>query len=283
MTLSKREQILLSILLIFGIFAAGYYWVFQPMWNQHLDLQTKQLDLQTQYDEIMAEIDQIDDLNAQANELSTAIAQRTVKYFPSIIQEQLLLTMNKIANNNEIVTSDESYSLQVSFDHPDWQAGANEDQNQSDDRLDVIASRYQAIESGEEIAPTEEAAAPERSEEEQVLALAAVDSISSMSMNVRFPATYEQAMAWLSSVEGLDRSILCRSIDLAGSNENTGDGLPIDNPEQAPAEAPDNDARLLDCSFDLQFIAIPKLVAQDNDYENWPLQRAYGKMDPFTS
>jgi Asp-tRNA(Asn)/Glu-tRNA(Gln) amidotransferase C subunit len=51
------------------------------MWNQHLDLQTKQLDLQTQYDEIMAEIDQIDDLNAQANELSTAIASGRLNTF----------------------------------------------------------------------------------------------------------------------------------------------------------------------------------------------------------
>lgn len=279
MTLSRREQILLSILLIFGILAAGYYWVFQPMWNQHLDLQMQHQELQAQYDGIMAEIGQIDSLKSQASELSATIAQRTQRYFPSIIQEQLLLTMNKLANDNEISTTDESYSMEVSFDYPEWQSDANNGQNLSAESLAVIASRYQTMESGQAAAPAAQEAAPELTDEEKALALAAVDSISSMMMNVRFPATYEQAMSWLSSVEGLQRSILCRSIDLAGGDETTGDGLPTENPEEAPAAT----ERLLDCSFDLQFVALPKLVEQDPDYTNWPLQRAYGKTDPFTS
>jgi len=278
MKLSTREQVLLAVLAIIGLLAAGFYLVYTPLSNTHAQLLTQRDEVQLSYDEAMAKIATLDKTKTEVANLSATVVERTKVYFPSIIQEKLMLILNTLYSESDVQVSDEAFTLMVTHDlprAPDQAAAENPD------HLAVIVREYNAAATpgGAAAAETAKPAEAAPAEAEAAAMQAAVTSIDSMNLNVSFTATYAQAIDWMSQVEALDRSVQFQSLTLT----------PGDATEQTITDAAGNPVTvavpngLLDCNFSLAFNAIPKLVTQDEEYELWDLTGPYGKEDPFAA
>jgi type IV pilus assembly protein PilO len=268
MKLSRREQILLAALLIIGLLAAGFYLVYQPMALKHDELVAQKTERQSEYDKKLAEIAQVEPLKADINTLSGEINGRTGKFFPSIIQEQIMLLMNTLYDDSDVSVNSETFISNVGLSYPRPPSPPRTTNDAPD--LTQISSEYAQVAAGQLVeaeAPTEEAAGA--AENDLNAADAAVRSVQSLGQNVAFNATYAQAIDLISRIESLNRSIQVRNLVMSVAETATAEG-------EAPVQA-----GLLDCTFDLVFNAIPKLTAQDSAYEAWDLTGDYGKGDPF--
>jgi type IV pilus assembly protein PilO len=282
MKLSPREQLLLTILIVLALLAGGYYLVYLPLSETHNQLQTEREDLQLQYDETMARIASIDRTKAELNDLAARVNERTKVYFPSIIQEKLMLTLNPLYAASDVTVKNETFTLDVGHDLA--QAPA-ETKTEDPNSLKALATAYNAALSGQaapaaqttEAQPADEAA-QKQSEEEAAAQKAAVTSIESMNLNLTCSGTYIQMTDLMRYIENLNRKVQFESLSLTKSDSTQ--VVTTDAAGNQVAATISNNR--LDCSFTLSFHAIPKLVTQDQEYEAWELMGSYGKADPFT-
>lgn len=279
MKLSVREQFLLAILAIIALLAVGYYLVYLPMWETHESLVVQRDEVQMTYDETMAKIASLDKMKSEVATLSAQVNERTQVYYPSIIQEKLMLTLNDLYSESDVAVSDEAFTLMVTHDLPraPGQAPA-----ENPDSLGVIVREYTAALGGavaEPVAEGEAAPAAPAGDENTAAMQAAVTSIDSMNLNVTFQATYAQAIDWMRLVEEQDRSVQFQSLSLT-PGDATEQTITDENGNPVTVAVPNG---LLDCNFSLAFNAIPKLVTQDEEYEAWELTGPYGKADPFVA
>ena len=275
MKLSRREQILLAALLIIGLLAVGFYLVYQPLALKHDELVAKQTEIQAEYDKKVAEIAQVEQLKADINTLSGEINGRTGKFFPSIIQEQIMLLMNTLYDDSDVLVNSETFTPNVGLSYPRPPSPPRANNDAPD--LTQISTEYAQVASGQmapEEEPADEAAedAAANTEDDLAVAEAAVSSVQALGQNIQFNATYAQATDLISRIEDLNRSIQVRNLVMSAADAET----TVTVEGEAPAQT-----GLLDCTFDLVFNAIPKLTAQDSAYEAWELTGDYGKEDPF--
>lgn len=272
MSLSKREQVLLSILLIIGILAGGYYLIFLPMMETLTAAQSRQTELQTEYDTVSAEMKNFDKLQADATALYDAVNERTKKYYPSIIQEQIILTLNQLYTDSAVKVVNESFAFDYAVDVP-RQAGAGQGEVVVPTLL-AASDSYKAIEAGQ---PTEPAApAKEKSEEEQKAYEASLKSVNGLGVTIEFSAPYANVIDLVDRIEKLNRTIQINSINLSLSTDEQTITDAAGNVVVVPQTQP-----LLTGTIDLVFHAIPKLVDQDGTYVEWTLPPDTGKTDPF--
>ena len=272
MSLSKREQVLLAILLIIGLLAGGYYLIFLPMMETLTATQSRQAELQIEYDSVTAELKNFDKLQADATALYDAVNERTKKYYPSIIQEQIILTLNQLYTDSAVKVLNESFAFDYAVELP-RQAGGGQNEAVVPTLL-AASETYKAVESGAATEPAEPA--KEKSEEEQKAYEASLKSVNGLGVTIEFTAPYANAIALVDRIEQLNRTIQINSINLAlSTDEQTitdAEGNVVVVPQTQP---------LLTGTLDLVFHAIPKLVDQDGDYVEWTLPPDTGKTDPF--
>lgn len=279
MKLSVREQFLLAVLAIIALLAVGYYLVYLPMWDTHESLVAKRDEVQMTYDETMAKIASLDKMKGEVATLSAQVMERTTVYYPSIIQEKLMLTLNDLYSESDVAVSDEAFTLMVTHDLPRAPGQTPEEDANS---LGVIVREYTSALGGavdEPVAKGEAAPAAPAGDENTAAMQAAVTSIDSMNLNVTFQATYAQAIDWMRLVEEQDRSVQFQSLSLT-PGDATEQTITDENGNPVTVAVPNG---LLDCNFSLAFNAIPKLVTQDEEYEAWELTGPYGKADPFAA
>lgn len=276
MKLSVREQFLLAVLAIIALLAIGYYLVYLPMWETHEQLVVQRDEVQMTYDETMAKIASLDKMKSEVGTLSAQVIERTKVYYPSIIQEKLMLTLNNLYSESDVAVSDEAFTLMVTHDLP---RAPGQTLAEDPNSLGVIVREYNATLGGAKAEPASEAAAQPAGEEDTAAMQAAVTSIESMNLNVTFSSTYAQAIDWMRLVEEQDRSVQFQSLSLTKSDA-TEQTITDEEGNPVTVAVPNG---LLDCNFSLAFNAIPKLVTQDEEYEAWELTGPYGKEDPFAA
>jgi type IV pilus assembly protein PilO len=278
MSLSRREQIMLAVLVILGLLAIAYYLVFIPQSNKYDELSTKQLEVQTTYDTTMAEIGQLDKLEAMTKDLTTQIDSRTQRYFPSIIQEQIVLMMNQLYTDSQIQVNNENFTISKGLQSSTAYTSTIPGSATAAPDLLAISQSYNRLLSGKEAPIAQEPVLQAEPNEEQKMAeAAALGSVESLNQSIVFVGSYTQATDLIRRIEALNRSIQVKNVAMAVS---TAQDQTTTGPDgQLITVAPPTS--LLDCTFDLVFNAIPKLTAQDEAYEAWTLTGAYGKADPF--
>jgi type IV pilus assembly protein PilO len=279
MKLSVREQFLLAVLAIIALLAAGYYLVYLPLWDTHEQLVVQRDEVQMTYDETMAKIASFDKLKSEVGTLSAQVTERTKVYYPSIIQEKLMLILNDLYSASAVTVSDEAFTLMVTHDLP---RAPGETPAADPNSLGVIVQEYNATLDGavaEPAAAAEAAPTPPAGETDTAAQQAAVTSIDSMNLNVTFSATYAQVIDWMRLVEEEDRSVQFLSLSLT-PGDTTEQTITDENGNPVTIAVPNG---LLNCNYSLAFNAIPKLVTQDEEYEAWELTGPYGKEDPFAA
>lgn len=275
MSLSYREQILLSILLVVALIVGGYYVLFEPMGQRLEQVRNERSALQQEYDQTLAELNGLTQIKEQAAILTANISERTKVFYPSIIQEELLVMLHQLSVENQISYETEGYNLTFVPEVIQMDQAAISDASVRS--LGDLRQDYQLAIAGEQV-PSDKPSEPS-SEASLELSRQHLNSLEGMNLTLNFESTYAQAAAMISGLENLNRSIRINSLNLSWLEASA---LPLMDADNTLIEV-SPDIPLVTGTLDLTFYAIPKLVDQDEDYLTWELEPNTGKTDPFAA
>lgn len=243
MKLTNREKMLLMVLGICVLLASLYYAVIRPQLNFVANLEKQA----TEYSQVIKGIK----LKASADNpiykeykvVNAKVQGITVRYYPSIIQEKILLTIDNIIKDSGLKVSSITFTEPASIQLNKGQAKVEATQ---ENKLQAIANH---------ISGSKQTA--EKQEKPSVKA-EALEPVEGMTVSVAFEGTYSQFYSMVSSIEKLNRSIVINEVKIASNRSESLAGTML-----------------------LDIYAIPKPFNQDQEYLNWNSQGEYGKADPF--
>ncbi len=254
MKITQREKIMLSFLLIVGLLAGGFYLIYTPLSSQADLLNQEYQAVQVQKKDIDQQLASYDQINKSVNDLTDTINQSTVAYYPSILQEKIILALNDLVTGSGIVVSNIAYVQQKGLtpvlpDAAAANAAAQTAQTsggaavQANSLADAISQLNKM--DGITNADAEEQQSALQTVDQAALT-AALQSVSSLTATIQFTGTYDQVRYFMTLLENMNRSIQVTNIAYT-TGENG----------------------FINGTINMNFYAIPKLVRQDDDYLTW--------------
>lgn len=278
MKLSMREQIMLVALLLLGLIGAAKYYLFQPMLDNLDLLQKHRSQLMIDYQTTAVDLKQVNSIYSEVRDLDVQIKSRTTRYFPSIIQEQIVLILNRLYSSSQVEVTDEIFSFNGQAELPTTYDTVGSQTNQAFD-LKNIVGQLDSIHSGTEKTEQPASNEPAATTEDPTAYAASLNSIQSINATVSLIGSYPNLLKLISEIEAMNRTIQIRSLQITSiepETQTTTDASGASVTIQKPSDQ-------LKCNIELVFYAIPKLADQDSSYQNWTITGNYGKANPFST
>ena len=257
MKLSQREKYLLALIGSVLIGVLYYQFLYVPQIEKIAQKQTELNETQARHDEVMQNIATLAEREVKIEELSTTINEQTIPYYPEIIQEKMILTLDELVKVSE-VEAVLSFSPITVTDIASMKVPVVERPQSS---LTPYVDEYKVLTQveGEDLDESADVEVPQTTETTETSSQVAATA-QLLTVGVTFSGTYEQAQAFINNIQGHRYNIAITNLSLAPQAENVVAG-----------------------NMNLEFFAIPKLEDQDQEYLEWTLKNTYGKDYPFST
>ena len=249
MKMSQREKYLLTIV---GCILVGvlYYQFLYTSQKEKLELAKNQLmEVQARHDQVMSNIATLPKRQKDIKGLTASITERTSSYYPTLIQEKIILELNEIIEETGI-TASFSFSPITAQNVQPLSAG---EYLSPQSTLEPLVNELVSINEEVEEAENDEMASGQNSE-----ASSATAEVLTVSMT--FSGSYETIKTFIDMIQSWNYNLIITNLSLSPQTDNEVAG-----------------------SFNLEFYGLPKLQLQDQDYLTWTLENTYGKEMPFSS
>ena len=249
MKMSQREKYLLTIV---GCILVGvlYYQFLYTSQKEKLELAKNQLfEVQARHDQVMSNIATLPKRQKDIKGLTASITERTSSYYPTLIQEKIILELNEIIEETGI-TASFSFSPITAQNVQPLSAG---EYLAPQSTLEPLVNELASINEEVEEAENDEMASGQNSE-----ASSATAEVLTVSMT--FSGSYETIKTFIDTIQSWNYNLIITNLSLSPQTDNEVAG-----------------------SFNLEFYGLPKLQLQDQDYLTWTLENTYGKEMPFSS
>lgn len=110
--ITNREKVLLIILMVCGILAGFYYFVYVPQTESIANLKTQLSSLQVEQTEMKREIEEVDSIKLEFETKLTELHNLSTKFRPSIIQEGIVRTFEDLLIASSISGNSYAYSFE---------------------------------------------------------------------------------------------------------------------------------------------------------------------------
>lgn len=285
MKISKKEKYLLGVLGTVLVFVLYYQFIYTPQVEKLEELRVVKLEKEEKYDEIMDTIRTLGQRKGKIKSLNQQIIDRSAPLYPEIIQENLILEIDKLLSDSklkgtisftgitvgqvEAAPSGVNSNLQTSFHGIVKEYNTNFKSEISEDKID---GQNQGVENtsgdnerdtaNETATANNEAVTDSNSRREASAAVTSGDATTEqIKVSLNFNGTYTALKDFIRLVNNNSRKIVITNISLSGKGEGEG----------------------VNGSMNLEFYAIPKLGDTDSEYYNWLLNNTYGKKYPFSA
>lgn len=251
--LSKREQILLLVLLVIGICIGGYYLAIEPQMKQMEVLKQEHEAVKVKYDEFVAAMNPKHPVYNNLSVMDSKVRMLTTLFFPELRQEKFILLLNEQVAQAGIDPSSISYTEESSYQGA---GGAGQSQNGQAPQLDIIQELKDSYlgTTGD----TQKKLSPEELAKQQEELMKLLVSVKKQSVNLSYQGNFGEFLEFLETLEGYSRRIAVDSVSMSDF------------------------AGIQECQVQLSYFAIPKIHEQDTDFMAWDLTGDYGKPDPFS-
>ena len=249
MKMSQREKYLLTIV---GCILVGvlYYQFLYTSQKEKLELaKSKLMEVQARHDQVMSNIATLPKRQKDIKGLTASITERTSSYYPTLIQEKIILELNEIIEETGI-TASFSFSPITAQNVQPLSAG---EYLSPQSTLEPLVNELASINEEVEEAENDEMASGQNSE-----ASSATAEVLTVSMT--FSGSYETIKTFIDMIQSWNYNLIITNLSLSPQTDNEVAG-----------------------SFNLEFYGLPKLQLQDQDYLTWTLENTYGKEMPFSS
>lgn len=230
MKISKREKIIILLLVMFIMGFVYFQYVYTPMTDKIDSL--NQVHTQKSQ-ELLAKknkIKEIEALNKKIKEQKKAIQLISASFFPTVDQEELIDLIHHIAFQSSLTIDDIIFdevleemklpSIASIKDHPD----ANSALNLTSHQIDTIAGSQ--ADSQTETGDGQEVEVTAPVEEDHFV------TIGLLSANVNFKGTYAQFRDFLSQVDDYDKKIVIKKMNIDASSADAANKISLEDSQE---------------------------------------------------
>ncbi len=258
MKVSKREKILLGVLVLIIICTAYYKLVYERQYAKLQEIKQEESELNKKYNEMLSNINTITKNKSDIKILRDSIGSKSMLLYPKIYQDRIIIELNKLLNNagikgsltfSEVTVSPiEAYFSEVS--DPKEQASLEqvvEDSSKEKTKEDVKEKLEETKDLGEDQATKSDKGESTGNKVEQ------------MKVSVSFNGTYKNVAKFVKLISEYERILAMPNINITASGNDEVSG-----------------------TLDLEFYSIPKINPyEDSKYLKWTFDEEYGKENPF--
>lgn len=258
MKVSKREKILLGVLVLIIICTAYYKLVYERQYAKLQEVKQEEAELNKKYNEMLSNINTITNNKSQIKILKDSIGSKSMLLYPKIYQDRIIIELNKLLNDSGIkgsltfsevtVSPIEAYFSEVveAKEQPSLEQVVEESSKEKT-KEDVEEKLEETKDLGED-------QATKRDEGEST-----GNKVEQMKVSVSFNGTFKNVAKFVKLISEYERILAMPNINITASGNDEVSG-----------------------TLDLEFYSIPKINPyEDSKYLKWTFDEEYGKENPF--
>lgn len=253
MKISQREKYLLMVVGCVLVVVLYYQFVLTPQKEKVATLEGQLMEVQARYDQVMSNIATLPQRQEKIKGLTASISERTSAYYPTLIQEKIILELDEIIEKTGIKATF-SFSTISAQTVQGLTAGEYVKPQSS---LEPLVDEIKGLQSGSQQDSSTEAN-QDASNESNVGTSSASAEVLTVSMT--FNGSYEVVKTFIDTIQNWKYNLVITNLSLNPQSETEVAG-----------------------SFNLEFYGVPKLQNQDQAYLDWTLNNTYGKEMPFST
>jgi type IV pilus assembly protein PilO len=258
MKVSKREKILLGVLVLIIICTAYYKLVYERQYAKLQEVKQEESELNKKYNEMLSNINTITKNKSQIKILKDSIGSKSMLLYPKIYQDRIIIELNKLLNEagikGSLTFSDVTVSPIEAYFSEVVEAKEQPSLEQVVDESSKEKTKEDVEEKLEETKDLGEDQATKRDEGEST-----GNKVEQMKVSVSFNGTYKNVAKFVKLISEYERILAMPNINITASGNDEVSG-----------------------TLDLEFYSIPKINPyEDSKYLKWTFDEEYGKENPF--
>ncbi|MCY6370910.1 hypothetical protein [Clostridium ganghwense] len=255
MKATKREKILLIILLIVALLGAYYKFIFSVRMDKVKELQDKRDKYNVEIQKLNNNVVHEKKLNKEIKIINSKIYENVIELFPSIKEEKIIVILNDMIEKSGVQC--DSFSISK----PEVQKLKEEQKkdNTQSFLLEGIVKEYKALdeEKSSNKNKSQQNNNKENNDKEKDNKKVEPEA-EKMTIGINFKGSYDNVMKFIDEITNFNNRIVIKNISLTADESNLAGNLT------------------------LEFYAVPKLsIEEDSEYLKWDFKNEYGKINPF--
>lgn len=252
MKMSQREKFLLILVSCILVVVLYYQFIFVPQQEKLTVLEGQLMEVQARHDQVMSNIATLPQRQEKIKGLTASISERTSTYYPTLIQEKVILELNEIIEETGIMATI-SFSTISAQNVQGLSAGEYVKPQSSleplvDEINELQSDQQENLESDNNQTPSSDGVGTSSA------------SAEVLTVSMTFNGSYEVVKTFIDTIQNWKYNLVITNLSLSPQSETDVAG-----------------------SFNLEFYAVPKLKNQDQAYLEWTLNNTYGKEMPFST
>lgn len=252
MKISQREKYLLMVVGCVLVAVLYYQFVLTPQKEKIATLEGQLMEVQTRHDQVMSNIATLPQRQEKIKGLTASISERTSTYYPTLIQEKIILELDEIIEETGI-TATVSFSAIGAQNVQGLSAG---DYVKPQSSLEPLVDELNGLQSS-----NQEDSSTENNQDSTSNSVGTSSaSAEVLTVSMTFNGSYETVKTFIDTIQNWRYNLVITNLSLSPQSETDVAG-----------------------SFNLEFYGVPKLQKQDQAYLEWTLSNTYGKDMPFST
>lgn len=252
--MSKREKVLLYILLVIVILFGYYNYIYLKQSAKVLGLREERQKLETKLNMLNSQINSIQNRESDLKVLNTKIQDKSMTLYPVIAQEKIIVELDQLMTKSNVTGN-------LSFTEPAIQQIVESKQNSPKaevSSLQSLVDQFDTITKDTSKANASSQAAAQSKAMINGHNTAALSKAELMRVTLSFRGSYANTISFIQNIENHIKKVAINKVILSQSAKDEVTG-----------------------SFELEFYAVPKLSNEDEEYMKWSYSNSYGKSNPF--
>ena len=246
MKISKKEKYMLLVLISLLIIFLYHNFVYVKQSTILKAKKEEAMQIEEKYNKAMNDIQNLSLKEEELADLKNKVNDKAQILYPEIIQEKIILEIDKLLKENSITGNIGFSPIEVA----PVERMVIEDTLNEESSLKDLVDKYDNKEQN-------------MSSEDSTNSSEATDSqltIQQLKITITFTSTYENLKKFIKAIEDYERKLVITNIAISSKSDKEISG-----------------------SFNLEFYSVPKLSGQDEEYLEWTLNDTYGKENLFGS
>ena len=246
MKISKKEKYMLLVLISLLIIFLYHNFVYVKQSTILKAKKEEAMQIEEKYNKAMNDIQNLSLKEEELADLKNKVNDKAQILYPEIIQEKIILEIDKLLKENSITGNIGFSPIAVA----PVERMVIEDTLNEESSLKDLVDKYDNKEQN-------------MSSEDSTNSSEATDSqltIQQLKITITFTSTYENLKKFIKAIEDYERKLVITNIAISSKSDKEISG-----------------------SFNLEFYSVPKLSGQDEEYLEWTLNDTYGKENLFGS
>lgn len=258
MKISKREKFLVGILLALIITFVYYQFIYTKQVKILGEKRNEKAQVEEKYNTVMRDIKSIDAKESEVKTLKASINEKTKRLYPIIMQEKIIIELDKLLNDNGLAGNIAFTPIEV--------AAVEKLKSEEISNVESSLKKYVDEYEGNEVSSKENSTESVQGEETTQATEGKNSSDSEettseqLKVAINFNGSYTNLKSFIAALESYSRKIAITNISITAKSQDELTGV-----------------------MNLEFYAVPKLSGEDEEYLKWTLNNVYGKDILFSS